>query len=66
MTKDQALRMLANSKTRREYDAVLDLVRAQNEEKLPAWYTDAVVLSGLENGKMNQFDEAERSDGGQG
>lgn len=55
MTKDQAVRMLVNSKTLKEYNAVLDLVKAENGEEYPDWYWPAVVLSGLSQTKATQF-----------
>lgn len=62
MPQIQAMRLLANARSAVEYNAALDLIKLDYDGQLPPWYATAVVLSGLEKAKLEQF-AAERVNG---
>lgn len=62
MPQVQAMRLLANAKSAVEYNAALDLIKLGYDGQFPPWYAPAVVLSGLEKAKLEQF-AAGRTDG---
>lgn len=62
-SQNEGLRLLANSRSRKEFEAALDLIKLDYDGKLPPWYATAVTLSGLEREKLNQFSAAERDNG---